>query len=421
VDKAIGILAANGVAAANAAQSLHSTVKGLITEAEIRSRIERARIPSARVKQIRASVPGNNIDPRLRVPRPRLDATTADIIQKHLSNAGMRDLYEFLGERHDGEPERLYQKAQDRLAESLEHGAATLEVATEQALASHAKDCFRDQAAQNKYDRTVVVASMERFRKLLDLAASADSIITDVAIQELVTQAGREGINSNDAISYVYDRAKDKNWQIERGTSNRYDTPYDAHRRDAPKRIDLSPATIRNPQTVLATLLLLLGTLIAVLLVGHLRGTDNPQQQQPPSAPSPQLPPRSSPPPHVAHANGYWQPEDGYDWVNSSSQDDLQVKRKPWIASRRFEHVVAAEREGQWRPADGYSWLVNPPRPGDMRVRPLERPDYRNKSTPPPASQASSFEQGMADRADWERWYAELTGDFQTGAYWWSG
>jgi hypothetical protein len=42
-------------------------------------------------------------------------------------------------------------------------------------------------------------------------------------------------------------------------------------------------------------------------------------------------------------------------------------------------------------------------------------------ATPPLAPVASSFDQGRADRADWEQWVVALTGDFQRGAEWWAG
>jgi hypothetical protein len=38
-----------------------------------------------------------------------------------------------------------------------------------------------------------------------------------------------------------------------------------------------------------------------------------------------------------------------------------------------------------------------------------------------PNVESATFEQGQADRALWERWFADLTGEFQQGAYWWSG
>jgi serine/threonine protein kinase len=34
---------------------------------------------------------------------------------------------------------------------------------------------------------------------------------------------------------------------------------------------------------------------------------------------------------------------------------------------------------------------------------------------------SATFEQGQADRTAWEHWFAGLSGDFQAGAYWWSG
>jgi hypothetical protein len=57
------------------------------------------------------------------------------------------------------------------------------------------------------------------------------------------------------------------------------------------------------------------------------------------------------------------------------------------------------------------------PASDDMRVKPLGGP--RNQYTNPLA--ASPFDQGMADRAEWEQWVAALSGDFRRGAEWWTG
>src|SRR5215813_1359268 len=35
-------------------------------------------------------------------------------------------------------------------------------------------------------------------------------------------------------------------------------------------------------------------------------------------------------------------------------------------------------------------------------------------------SSASSFDQGLADRAEFEQWFASLSGDFRRGADWWA-
>jgi hypothetical protein len=85
------------------------------------------------------------------------------------------------------------------------------------------------------------------------------------------------------------------------------------------------------------------------------------------------------------------------------------------IPSTRYPNVAAAAAEGQWRPADGYTWLVYPHRPDDMRVKPIREP--QDQYAPPPPS---PFDQGLADRAEWEKWLADLSGDFRRGADWWA-
>jgi len=80
--------------------------------------------------------------------------------------------------------------------------------------------------------------------------------------------------------------------------------------------------------------------------------------------------------------------------------------------------VIASDTEGQWRPADGYTWIVYPPRWNDMRVvKPIEEPQDQYSNPPP----APPFDQGLAERAEWELWVAALSGDFRRGADWWAG
>jgi hypothetical protein len=89
----------------------------------------------------------------------------------------------------------------------------------------------------------------------------------------------------------------------------------------------------------------------------------------------------------------------------------------PGIASNRYPNVVAAALDGQWRPADGYAWVLNPRSSGDMRVKPVPRPEDKF-SIPVPEN---PFERGLTDRTELEQWVAALSGDFRRGAEWWTG
>ena len=51
-----------------------------------------------------------------------------------------------------------------------------------------------------------------------------------------------------------------------------------------------------------------------------------------------------------------------------------------------------------------------------MRVILVNAPLDQNIGSP-----ASSFDQGLADRAEYEQWFASLSGDFRRGADWWAG
>jgi hypothetical protein len=64
----------------------------------------------------------------------------------------------------------------------------------------------------------------------------------------------------------------------------------------------------------------------------------------------------------------------------------------------------------------GRLWAVNPHRSVDMRAILSTRPPDQNIG-----SSLSSFDQGLADRAEFEQWFASLSGDFHRGAEWWAG
>jgi hypothetical protein len=117
----------------------------------------------------------------------------------------------------------------------------------------------------------------------------------------------------------------------------------------------------------------------------------------------------------ASDTEGDWQPDDGYNWLDPAKPKDKSVKWVPGIASTRHPHLVAGAVEGERRPADGYTWLVYPHRPDDMRVKPIRGP--QDQYAPPPPS---PFDQGRADRAEWEKWLADLSGDFRRGADWWA-
>ena len=71
-----------------------------------------------------------------------------------------------------------------------------------------------------------------------------------------------------------------------------------------------------------------------------------------------------------ARPEGHWLPDDGYAWVvNPPVPGDFRVRWEPGRQSVRHIHVVAADAEGRWLPEDGYDWVVTPPPPGDFAVR----------------------------------------------------
>lgn len=119
----------------------------------------------------------------------------------------------------------------------------------------------------------------------------------------------------------------------------------------------------------------------------------------------------------ASDTEGDWEPEDGYAWVDPNKPKDKSVRWVPGTPSNKHQNVVAGPVEGQWRPAEGYAWVLNPPRPEDMRVRPISAPIGPVPSLVP----ADPFQGGLADRAELEQWVAGLSGDFRRGAEWWAG
>jgi len=109
-----------------------------------------------------------------------------------------------------------------------------------------------------------------------------------------------------------------------------------------------------------------------------------------------------SPPPQTTPQYTYVAPPPGYEWIDQSRG----LKR--WAPGSRYgsrwPHVIASDEEGRWEAEPGYEFQNDVV--GDYSVRPVSQP--------------TSYDRGLADRTAWEQWFAGLTGDFQTGAYWWS-
>jgi hypothetical protein len=84
------------------------------------------------------------------------------------------------------------------------------------------------------------------------------------------------------------------------------------------------------------------------------------------TAPAANEPPAS----HLVSAGspGRWLPEDGYSWiVNPPPPGEFRVRWIPGQLSSQHVHVIADVAEGSWKPEDGYDWVVS--LPGDLRVR----------------------------------------------------
>lgn len=60
--------------------------------------------------------------------------------------------------------------------------------------------------------------------------------------------------------------------------------------------------------------------------------------------------------PHVIEGKDGLLPEPGYDWVNFSAKNDYRVVWRAGCAHSDIPHVITSEDEGFWVPEDGYEW-----------------------------------------------------------------
>jgi DNA-binding helix-hairpin-helix protein with protein kinase domain len=343
----------------------------------------------------------------------------------------------------------LEKKLNDALAQLTN---ASFQVRTRRrALVSQAKQASQDLAQAEEDLRVVTQAT----RDLVGIEAgirAAEQAARDRAEAEAAQRAAERATRDH------AEAARPKVEQVARDLAEA-DTPILASvaSRSWLSGLPYPPATIRKRATIFA-----IGAAVAIggffFVASHqAHGPLDVTPQQPPGPQGQQLPPRPaqpSLPPHVEkdargelhpedgyewsdgkHVNvrwipgrdsrryshiaasdteGKWQPEDGYDWVDGANPNDKTVKWVPGIGSDRYPNVVAASIEGQWRPAEGYTWLLNPPRPGDLRVTPIARPDGQ---LPSPEER---FQRGLADRTEWEQWVAVFSGEFRRGADWWA-
>ena len=104
----------------------------------------------------------------------------------------------------------------------------------------------------------------------------------------------------------------------------------------------------------------------------------------------------------ASEQEGKWTPKPVYQFRNNIA---IWVPGSPH--GSRWPHVVASDEEGKWEAEPGYEFQNNGK--GQYSVSPVPEPT------------TSSYDRGLADRTGWEQWFAGLSGDFQAGAYWWSG
>jgi hypothetical protein len=83
-------------------------------------------------------------------------------------------------------------------------------------------------------------------------------------------------------------------------------------------------------------------------------------------------------PPHIhaSTAEGFWEPDGGYEWTDDSRgrlstiMATLNgVRWTPGIPYLNHPHVIADVEEGKCSPTFGYTWVTD--EPGDLRVRPV--------------------------------------------------
>jgi hypothetical protein len=282
---------------------------------------------------------------------------------------------------------------------------------------------------------TLATFKMDGLRALIDLAG-ADGAISNAALSRLLLEAKARGVSEADARAYLSAYAVARGWQLgkaqRRSRSAKAGPQPPPPLQPQPQPVNPGSSATYGLRAILVIAGVLGGLSLLVFVASRENSTPTYQPQQPTSTstPSPAVPaspplpanepspssptPQQKQPPHVERdAQGRYYPDDGYVWA-SSAADDFNALWKPGRFSFKYPNIVAAEIEGIWRPADGYTWLngsvAGRVSSEDLRVKPVETGALSSPPvSPSPVPPTSTYEQGLVDRAGWERWFGGLS------------
>jgi hypothetical protein len=289
---------------------------------------------------------------------------------------------------------------------------------------------------------TLATFKMDGLVPLIDVAG-ADGTISDAQLDRLLLEAKTRGVSEADARAYLSNYVAARGWQLGKaqGPSGRARAKAGPQPPPPPSspQPQPQPAPAPRPSSAfrwIAATVIGLAAIAVIMVVARME-----RQPQPPSATAPTPAPTSAP-----------------DTAQQQRRADADREQRTYNAARgnlsalrayvntctvcAFEGVAhseitklqtAEQDEGAYNAARGnlsaLRAYVN-----TCTVCAFEaaaRSEITKHLTgalpsPPisllPAPSASADEQGLADRTAWERWHSGLSsGDFQRGAYWWSG
>ena len=195
----IKFLEAKGYVLEDEVKNLAKEFAGNFSEAEIRKRIK---VPIETKKQSK------------RVKKPMLDRSLAKSIKNRLDSLGKPDLYDFLGLGR-GTQANLLRSAAQSMYDEIQKKPKTEENTLISELSGHCLKLFSSEKDKEKYDETLRQEKFESIRKKIDLAGRTSRKIDAAQIEMLLNESKAFGIDAEEALDVIRDRASEKKYSVE--------------------------------------------------------------------------------------------------------------------------------------------------------------------------------------------------------------
>jgi hypothetical protein len=209
VDRAIAVLRGGSCTNDDIAK-LVKLVNGNVTEAEVAKRV--------RAAGISVESTGAAAGPAAAV-KPRLDAARMDQMRPDLERAGAKTLYEFLGMVPRSSAQSLRECADQRNRELQNIGKVDAATNTAKALCGQCMAIFINEENKQKYDNSLAIEAMHSMRPLIELVGGSSNYLTVEQQDELVRQARKNGVDVEDARTYIVGVATSRKWRLQRAVT----------------------------------------------------------------------------------------------------------------------------------------------------------------------------------------------------------